>query len=117
MTTTFSVFDKAHLLVLDVYRSTKGYPSEEKFGLVSQMRRCAVSIAANLAEGNNRHTRRDRHNFVVIADGSLQELKYYLRLSHDLCLISNERFIDMKRDSEEIGRMLNGLRNYLNSDV
>jgi len=78
------VWRKAHALVLAVYRATAAFPSEERFGLVSQMRRAAVSVAANIAEGAKRRTARDQLNFYNTAQASLEELRYYLILTRDL---------------------------------
>ncbi len=78
------VWKKAHRLVLDIYNITRNYPAEERFGLVSQMRRSAVSIPANIAEGFKKRTLRDKSSFYNIAQGSLEELRYYLMLSKDL---------------------------------
>jgi len=101
------VWKKAHELVLKIYDITKDYPSEEKFGLVSQMRRAAISIPANIAEGFKKRGLKDKANFYNIAQGSLEELRYYLILSKDLdyCEDTDElhEFIEL------IGRMLHGL--------
>ena len=90
------VWQHAHRLVLTVYRITKDYPAEERFGLVSQMRRAAVSVAANIAEGFKKRGTRDKTNFYNIAQGSLEELRYYFILSRDLgyldgaCTVTDE---------------------------
>lgn len=72
------VWQEAHRLVLMVYRVTKEYPGEERFGLVSQMRRAAVSIPANIAEGFKQRGLAEKIRFYNIAEGSLEELKYFL---------------------------------------
>lgn len=101
------VWQKAHKLVLEVYNLTRDFPTEEKFGLVSQMRRAAVSIPANIAEGFKKRTVKDKSNFYNIAQGSLEELRYYLILSKDLEYFQdNQKLIN---HVEEIGRMLYGL--------
>ena len=101
------VWRKAHELVLKTYRITKDFLNEEKFSLVSQMRRAAISIAANIAEGFKKRTLKDKTNFYNMSQGSLEELKYYLILSVDLgYLKDNECF---KNLFEDIGRMLHGL--------
>jgi four helix bundle protein len=101
------VWRKAHRIVLIVYKLTKDFPQEEKFGLVSQMRRSAVSIPANIAEGFKKRTSKDKSNFYNIAQGSLEELRYYFILSKDLnYLTDNQEILD---SVEEIGRMLYGL--------
>ena len=101
------VWKKAHRLVIEIYNVTKKFPSEEKFGLVSEMRRAAISIAANIAEGFKRRTPKDKSNFYNISQGSLEELKYYLTLSIDLGYIQSVS--EMQNLSESIGRMLYGL--------
>jgi len=78
------VWQKAHQLVLQIYVATKTFPKEELFGLVSQMRRSAVSVPANIAEGFRRRTKADKQHFLTMAHGSLEETRYYLRLSGDL---------------------------------
>ena len=101
------VWKKAHQLVLNVYQLTKEFPPEEKFGLVSQMRRAAVSIPANIAEGFKKRTLKDKTSFYNIAQGSLEELRYYKILSKDLeYLQDNQKLINQV---EEIGKMLYGL--------
>src|SRR3990172_370416 len=101
------VWKKAHRLVLDIYNITRGFPPEEKFGLVSQMRRAAVSIPANIAEGFKKQTLKDKSNFYNIAQGSLEELRYYLILSKDLRYMQGNQ--EILNNVEEIGRMLYGL--------
>jgi len=98
------VWKKAHELVLKIYKITKDFPSEEKFGLVSQMRRAAVSIPANIAEGFKKYGLKDKRNFYNIAQGSLEELRYYLILSKELGYYENtDEFHEL---IENIGKML-----------
>ena len=101
------VWKKAHKLVLAIYKFTRDFPKEEKFGLVSQMRRAAVSIPANLAEGFKKRTSKDKSNFYNIAQGSLEELRYYLILAKDLGYLGDNQ--DLLNSVEEIGKMLYGL--------
>jgi four helix bundle protein len=101
------VWKKAHELVLETYRITKLFPSDEKFGLVSQMRRAAVSVAANIAEGFKKRGARDKANFYNIAQGSSEELRYYFTLAKDLGYISaNDHFM---QEIEAVGKMLSSL--------
>lgn len=102
-----NVWQKAHQLVLDIYKLTAKLPSEEKFGLTSQMRRAVVSIPANIAEGFKKRGKPDKIRFYNIAQGSLEELRYYLILTKDLNYISD--YTELWNMTEEIGRMLNGL--------
>ena len=78
------VWQKAHAFVLSVYRLTCGFPREEKFGLTSQLRRAAVSVPGNIAEGFKRRGRTDKARLMNVAEGSLEEARYYLRLAGDL---------------------------------
>jgi four helix bundle protein len=101
------VWQKAHSLVLEIYKITKEFPGEEKFGLVSQMRRAGVSIAANIAEGFKKRGPRDKANFYNIAQGSSEELRYYMILSKDLDYIKENG--DILNMIDEVGKMLHGL--------
>ena len=101
-----NVWQKAHELVLLVYRVTADYPPDERFGLVSQMRRAAVSIPANIAEGFKRRGIQDKIRFYSISEGSLEELKYYFILSSDLGYIPSD--VDLMTQAETVGRLLNG---------
>ncbi len=98
------VWKRAHALVLKVYNLTRNFPKEEKFGLVSQMRRAVVSIPANLAEGFKKRTLKDKSNFYNIAQSSLEELRYYLILAKDLNYIQDN--CELSDSVEEIGKML-----------
>jgi len=101
------VWQKSHRLALEIYRVTGQYPTEEKFGIVTQMRRAAVSIPANIAEGFKKMGRRDKINFYNIAQGSLSELKYFIILSKDLGYLTDFQAISTL--IEDVGRMLNRL--------
>jgi four helix bundle protein len=78
------VWQKAHIFVLGVYRASKNFPREEIYGLTSQFRRAAISVAANIAEGFKKRGRADKVRFMNIAEGSLEECRYYLILMKDL---------------------------------
>jgi four helix bundle protein len=82
--TDLIVWQRAHQFVLSVYRLTKEFPNHEQFGLTSQLRRAAVSIAANIAEGFKKSSNVDRARFFNIAQGSIEECRYYLILAKDL---------------------------------
>lgn len=98
-------WQKAHRFVLDVYRFTKGFPDEERFGLASQLRRAAVSIAANIAEGFPKRSNTDKVRFFNIAQGSLEESHYYLILVKDLKYGDSSPLI---AQNEEVGKILSG---------
>ena len=102
-------WQEAHKLVLMTYRITTGFPSDERFGLISQMRRAAVSVPANIVEGFKRRGIQDKIHFYNIAEGSLEELKYFFILSGDLDYISSRA--DLMTQSETVGRLLHGLIN------
>lgn len=108
------VWNKAYELVLQVYKVTKGFPQEERFGLTQQMRRAAVSIIANIAEGNKRRSDKDFRHFLNISEGSLEETKCYLILSKDLGYQDENTYQRLFNLSEEIGRMLQGFVKALN---
>ena len=103
------VWRKAHLATLAVYRSTTDFPKEELYGLTSQMRRCAASIPANIAEGCGRRGNGEFHRFLQIAMGSASELEYHVLLSHDLGLLEKERFLELTFQVQEIKKMLAAL--------
>jgi four helix bundle protein len=103
------VWDKAHALTLGVYRVTSGFPREELFGIVSQMRRSSASVAANLAEGCGRTGDGDFHRFVNTAAGSAVELEYFLLLARDLNLLSTGTYEELQGNIIEVQRMLASL--------
>ena len=102
------VWNKAHRLTLDVYGLTESFPRTEVFGLTSQLRRAAASIAANLAEGCGR-TQREFASFIQIAFGSASEVEYHMLLARDLKFITEEDFEQALIRVTEIKRMLNAL--------
>jgi len=87
------VWQKAHQFVLKIYSYTETFPQKEMFGLTSQFRRAAVSIAANVAEGFKKRGMKDKVRFLNIAQGSLEECRYYLILSRDLNYGKNENLV------------------------
>jgi len=103
------VWQKAHILTLAIYKSTQCFPSEERFGLTSQMRRSCSSIGANLAEGCGRRSDGEMARFVQIAMGSGAELSYHLRLARDLDLLSKPSSDHLRADLSEVMRMLSAL--------
>jgi len=98
------VWQKAHRFVLDVYKMTDKFPQKEIYGLTSQFRRAAISIPANIAEGFRKRGKADKARFLNIADGSLQECKYYLILAKDLGYADVPQLFSI---IDEIGKMLN----------
>jgi len=100
-------------LARNIYALTNSYPSEEKFGLVSQMRRAAVSIPSNIAEGQARHTTGEFVQFISHAEGSVAELDTQLHLSLQLGFTSEQQTESCFHLTNDLRRMLNGLRRKL----
>jgi four helix bundle protein len=103
------VWQLAMDIVMDVYKLTESFPSEEKFGLTSQMRRCAVSIPSNISEGAARNTQKEFVNFLHIAQGSLSELDTQLEITQRLKLTNQESWTTMNTKLLEEDKMLSGL--------
>jgi len=103
------VWQKAHGLVLEVYELTASFPAEERYGLISQLRRSVVSVAANIVEGQSRNTTKEYLSFLYNARGSLEEARYLLLLSKALEFINKDKFEQLEAKCEETSKMLNGL--------
>ena len=100
------VWQKSHNLTLEIYNITSSFPNEEKFGLVSQMRRAAYSIPANIVEGHSRKSKKEFLQFLSIAKGSLEELKYFIILANDLNYINANTNKQLEEYSEEVSKIL-----------
>ena len=98
------VWRKAHEFVLAVYAFTPGFPKQETYGLSQQLRRAAVSIPANIAEGFRRRGKPDKARFMNLGEGSLEECRYYLILAHDLRYADTSRLTGLL---EEVSKLLN----------
>ncbi len=98
------VWQKAHALVLAIYRLTAAFPKQETYGLVPQMRRAAVSVPANIAEGFRRRSKQDKVRFLNIAEASLEETRYFLILARDLEYADTAQPLTAL---EEVSRLLN----------
>lgn len=109
------VFKKSHELTLDLYKLTSAFPSEEKFGLTSQIRRASSSICANLMEGSHRKSSNEYRRFASISRGSAGELKYHLLLAKDLKYIPEDQYHNNLTAVDDISKMLNGLISSLNT--
>ena len=107
------VWQKAIELEVETYRITEALPSDERFGLISQMRRAAVSIAANIAEGHGRHHGDDFRQFLSIARGSLKELETYFVLAERLGFLHKSRLRRARSLCNEVSRMLSTLHRKL----
>ena len=104
------VWESARHLVKEVYRVTKAFPRSEMYGLTSQTNRAAVSVAANLAEGSSRTSRKDQAHFSQIAYGSLRELACLLIVAMDLEFLAAEQEAALRLEIESVSRQLNALR-------
>jgi four helix bundle protein len=98
------VWQKAHAFVLATYRLTTGFPRQETYGLIAQMRRAAVSIAANIAEGFRKRGKADKARFLNMSEGSIEESRYYLTLAEDLGYGETDTLME---SLEEVSRILN----------
>jgi four helix bundle protein len=107
------VWQRAMDLVRAIYEVTRSFPPDERFGLTAQLRRAAVSIPSNIAEGHARHTTTDYIRFVAMAEGSLAEARTQLRIGSDLGYCQSAAIADMLNEMTEIRRMLNALRRSL----
>lgn len=100
------VYQKSKDLVMQVYALLKQFPDEERFALCGQIRRAAISIPSNIAEGMARMSNKDQSHFLNIAYGSLMELYAQLDIAHDLGYLTQDEFIKIERNIEEIDKMI-----------
>lgn len=110
------VWQKAHELMLMSYKLMRRFPSDERFGLVSQIRRCSASIAANIAEGCGRTGNGEFHRFLQISSGSGSELEYHYLLARDLGYLEALDYEQARRAVVEVRRMLTSLIDKVNLD-
>jgi len=103
------VWQRAHQITLAIYRCTRDFPREETYGIVSQLRRCSSSVAANIAEGCGRSGNAEFGRFLTVAMGSASEVEYFLLLARDLEYLSREKHEAVAQDVAEMRRMLNRL--------
>ena len=106
-----------HELTLAVYRASDSFPRRELFGIVAQVRRSAVSVPANLAEGFGRRSPKELLRFCRVADGSLQETKYLLRLAADLGYYDADGYDALRKRADRVGALLGGLSRHLNESI
>lgn len=115
-TSKLIAWQKAHELALKIYETTKDFPKDEHFGLTSQIRRAAVSIPSNIVEGKARGSKTEYRRFLLIARGSLEEVKYQLLLAKDLHYIDEQNYKNVLNLSMTTGRLLAGLIKKLDFD-
>jgi four helix bundle protein len=104
------VWKESIKLLKHIYEITKSFPSEEKFGLISQLRRASVSISSNLAEGTSRNTDKDKAHFTTISYSSTMEVLNQLIISKELGFIDEENYLTIRLQINKISNMLNALR-------
>ncbi len=104
-----NVWKKSHSITLAIYKVTKSFPTQETYGLISQMQRAAVSISANIAEGCGKRTDPDFARYLQISMGSASELDYLLLLASDLGYLSPDTYASIQGNLIETRKMLNGL--------
>ena len=107
------VWHQAHRLTLDVYKLTLLFPRDERFGLVTQLRKSAASVPTHIAEGCGRYGERELARFVAIASGSASETEYHLLLAHDLGYLPDEQYQLANERTNEVKKMLRALRERL----
>ncbi|MGN6505177.1 MAG: four helix bundle protein [Tepidisphaeraceae bacterium] len=103
------VWQRSMDFVVTVYGATRHFPVDERFGLTNQLRRAAVSVPSNIAEGQGRRARSEFIRYLRIADGSRQEAETQLLIAHELGFLDNELLCDLTTRSDEIARLLSGL--------
>lgn len=108
--TDLNAWKQGHLLVLNIYKITKNFPTEERYGLISQMQRAVVSITSNIAEGFSRNTNKDKVQFYCMAHGSLTELQNQLLISKDLKYLDKNSFDLIAQQTVVVGKLINGLK-------
>ena len=105
-------WQKAMALVTEVYQVTRTFPKDELYGLTSQLRRSAVSVPSNLAEGHGRNSRKEFHQFVGQARGSLVEVETQLEIAMNLGYLRKDVAVALLDKASEVGRVVNGLRDW-----
>ena len=107
--TDLKVWQEGHRLVIALYKLTKKFPKEEQFGVISQLRRAAVSVTSNIAEGCSRYYFKDKIRFYYISRGSLSEIQNLLFISKDLNYASNKEFQNFYTHANKVKAIINGL--------
>jgi four helix bundle protein len=104
--TELQAWQRAHSLVLEVYRDTAAFPAVEQMGLVGQLRRAAINVAASIADGSKRKSRTEHARLIGIAVGSLGQVQYLFILSRDLGYLSEDRFERLQAQAREVAKLL-----------
>lgn len=112
--TDLRAWKEAHNLVLMIYKITKSFPNDEKFGLTNQIRRSAVSISSNIAEGFSRRSQSEKKQFYYLGLGSLTELQNQLLIARDIGYLPKENFANIAQQTISASKLINSLIKYLN---
>lgn len=107
--TDLHAWQQGHKLVLSIYKITKSFPQDERFGLTDQMRRCSVSITSNIAEGFSRRTQKEKAQFFYMTLGSITELQNQLLIARDLSYITSKDFQELAQQTITVSKLINGL--------
>lgn len=112
--TDLNAWKEGHKLVLMIYKITDNFPSKEQFGLTSQIRRAAVSVTSNIAEGFSRNTNKDKYQFYSISYGSLTELQNQLMIVRDVGYLDKKDFNKIANQTVVVAKLINGLKRIRN---
>ena len=115
--TDLDVWKQARILASVIYEITGSYPKSEQFGIISQIRRCAISVPSNIAEGCGRQHTKETIQFLNISRGSLYELETQLYISKDLKFINEEQLNNCLQQIESLGKLINGFIRFKNSTI
>lgn len=107
---TLKVYQNAKSFVIEVYRLLQGFPAEERYALCDQVRRAAISVTSNIAEGVSRISNKEKVHFLEIAYASLKEVDSQMDISVDLGYITTDQYKELEKQVNEIGRQLSNLR-------
>lgn len=113
--TDLEAWQEAHKLVLMIYKITEEFPKKEIFCLVSQMRRAAISVSSNIAEGFSRNTTGEKCQFYAMAMGSLMELQNQLLVARDVKYINKDKFVEIANQTVSVAKLINGLKRIKNT--
>lgn len=114
--TDLKVWQASHALMLDIYKATANFPKEERYALTAQIRRAALSVPANIAEGSKKKGQIDYARFLNIAEGSLAEVESFLIAGRDLEMLDASSFTHLEKAADEVARMLYALRTKIEQD-
>jgi len=113
---SLSIWQRSHQLTLAIYKLTRTFPSDERYGLTAQLRRSMASVPANIAEGCGRDSEPELKRFLDIAHGSASEADYHLHLAADLAYLTAEEYAPLGREIDELKRMIGAFARKLKAD-